>query len=61
MSEQVKVKMPVCIWCEKMVVPTEFFVKFPCPNCGEVTITRCQRCRALSRPYRCPKCGFTGP
>ncbi|HDN62827.1 MAG TPA: DUF1610 domain-containing protein [Candidatus Bathyarchaeota archaeon] len=35
--------------------------KFLCPNCGDITIRRCKRCRVFARPYRCPKCGFTGP
>ncbi|MFQ5998651.1 MAG: zinc finger domain-containing protein [Candidatus Bathyarchaeia archaeon] len=44
-----------------MIIPTENFVKFSCPNCSETVLTRCQRCRTFGRPYRCPKCGFTGP
>jgi len=35
--------------------------QFPCPDCGEVTIGRCARCRDQSVQYKCPKCGFTGP
>lgn len=35
-------------------------VKFPCPDCGEV-ISRCNRCRKQSNPYKCPNCGFEGP
>ncbi|MDH4221712.1 MAG: zinc finger domain-containing protein, partial [Candidatus Bathyarchaeota archaeon] len=32
-----------------------------CPNCGEIDIWRCSKCRKFGRPYRCPKCGFAGP
>jgi Zn-ribbon RNA-binding protein len=35
--------------------------QFPCPNCGEVTIGRCSRCRDQSVMYHCPKCAFEGP
>ncbi|WP_309492133.1 zinc finger domain-containing protein [Candidatus Hecatella orcuttiae] len=56
-----ELKVPTCIWCGKTIIPTEYFVKFPCPNCGGVTITRCERCRKFGRPYKCPKCGFVGP
>jgi predicted RNA-binding Zn-ribbon protein involved in translation (DUF1610 family) len=34
---------------------------FLCPECGQVTIGRCARCRDQSVPYRCPNCGFQGP
>lgn len=34
---------------------------FPCPQCGEVEIGRCGRCRDQSVPYKCPRCGFRGP
>ncbi|RLI05705.1 RNA-binding protein [Candidatus Bathyarchaeota archaeon] len=53
--------MPKCSWCNKTIVPKENFVRFVCPNCGGVTITRCRKCREFGRPYKCPKCGFTGP
>ncbi|OYT55334.1 DUF1610 domain-containing protein [Candidatus Bathyarchaeota archaeon] len=53
--------MPKCSWCNKVIVPKENFVRFPCPNCGGVIIVRCKKCREFGRPYKCPKCGFTGP
>ncbi|MGI0132571.1 MAG: zinc finger domain-containing protein [Thermoplasmata archaeon] len=34
---------------------------FPCPQCGELTLGRCARCRDQSVVYRCPKCSFEGP
>jgi len=37
------------------------FTVFPCPNCGEVEIARCVKCRRLGNPYICEKCGFQGP
>ncbi len=53
--------MITCSWCNKIIFPDENAVKFPCPNCGEVLIWRCELCRKFGRPYKCPKCGFTGP
>ncbi|MFQ6084720.1 MAG: zinc finger domain-containing protein [Candidatus Bathyarchaeia archaeon] len=53
--------MPNCTSCNKPIKPWEKSVRFSCPNCGEVTIRRCERCRLFSRGYRCPKCGFRGP
>ncbi|HTT17160.1 MAG TPA: zinc finger domain-containing protein [Thermoplasmata archaeon] len=35
--------------------------QFLCPNCGEASIGRCDRCRDQSVMYRCPKCSFEGP
>ncbi|AAB98468.1 hypothetical protein MJ_0458.1 [Methanocaldococcus jannaschii DSM 2661] len=51
----------VCISCNAEIAPREKSTKFPCPNCGEVEIVRCERCRKLNNPYKCPKCGFEGP
>ena len=56
-----ELRMPICSSCNKIISPTENFVRFACPNCGEVIIVRCQRCREFGRNYKCPKCGFTGP
>src|SRR5438552_2459128 len=55
------VRMPSCNWCGRMILPREGAVHFPCPQCGEVIIWRCEKCRGFGRPYKCPKCGFTGP
>jgi len=52
---------PICTSCKRPIPPTEKAVKFLCPNCGEVTIWRCSKCRKLSAPYKCVKCGFEGP
>ncbi|MEM3046562.1 MAG: zinc finger domain-containing protein [Candidatus Bathyarchaeia archaeon] len=54
-------KMPNCFWCGRMIAPAEKAVKFPCPSCGKIVIWRCERCRNLGRPYKCPSCGFMGP
>jgi hypothetical protein len=35
--------------------------KFTCPDCGAVTMGRCEQCRDQSIVYKCPKCGFAGP
>ncbi len=53
--------MRLCSSCKKTIEPHEKAVSFKCPNCGAVTIWRCQRCRSLSLPYKCPNCGFEGP
>ncbi|RJS74413.1 DUF1610 domain-containing protein [Candidatus Bathyarchaeota archaeon] len=54
-------EMPRCFWCNRPIPPGDLAVKFPCPNCGKIVIWRCSTCRSLSRPYKCPICGFTGP
>ncbi|TFF63463.1 MAG: hypothetical protein EU521_01605, partial [Promethearchaeota archaeon] len=36
-------------------------VKFRCPNCGDVVIVRCNKCRNIENNYTCPACGFEGP
>ncbi|MDH5461971.1 MAG: zinc finger domain-containing protein [Candidatus Bathyarchaeota archaeon] len=61
MSETTTVSMPICTSCHKIIPPKTRATKFQCPNCGEITIWRCQKCRKFARPYRCPKCGFVGP
>ncbi|MCF2139277.1 MAG: zinc finger domain-containing protein [Candidatus Lokiarchaeota archaeon] len=50
-----------CTSCGKMIQPNENAVHFACPNCGDVLLWRCERCRRFARPYKCPKCGFEGP
>ena len=54
-------KLPVCTSCNRIIPPGTNAMKFPCPNCGEMLIWRCEKCRALARTYKCPKCGFEGP
>jgi len=36
-----------CSSCNKPIPPYERAIKFPCPNCGQTTIIRCERCRKL--------------
>ncbi|MCD6242588.1 DUF1610 domain-containing protein [Candidatus Bathyarchaeota archaeon] len=55
------IEMPKCNSCHRVIQPGTQAVKLPCPNCGEIIIWRCQKCRKFGRPYKCPKCGFTGP
>ena len=33
---------------------------FECPYCNE-KIVRCLKCKKISVPYKCKKCGFEGP
>jgi len=42
------------------VMARKNFVRFKCPNCGEVEIIRCSQCKTASNKYVCT-CGFTGP
>jgi len=50
-----------CISCNEEISMIEGSTVFMCPNCGEVEIVRCGRCRKLMRPWKCPNCGFEGP
>ena len=50
-----------CTSCGKPVPPGMEAATFFCPNCGEILIRRCGKCRGFGRPYKCPKCGFIGP
>ncbi|MCD6341358.1 MAG: DUF1610 domain-containing protein [Thaumarchaeota archaeon] len=59
MSEEVV--LPICTSCKKPIDPHEDAVNFPCPNCGNIKIWRCELCRELAKPYTCPSCGFTVP
>jgi predicted RNA-binding Zn-ribbon protein involved in translation (DUF1610 family) len=34
---------------------------FPCPDCGDAAIGRCDQCRDQSVLYKCEACGFAGP
>lgn len=57
-----EITMPSCSSCNRVISPSEEGVtKFSCPNCGEVLIIRCAKCRYFGNEYQCPKCGFTGP
>jgi len=61
MSIEGEYNPPLCISCGKPIVTFENAAHFYCPNCGEVLIWRCEKCRVFARKYKCPKCGFTGP
>jgi predicted RNA-binding Zn-ribbon protein involved in translation (DUF1610 family) len=50
-----------CTSCGKPILPGAEATKFLCPNCGEILIRRCVKCRKFGRQYKCPKCGFVGP
>ncbi|MCS7120288.1 MAG: zinc finger domain-containing protein [Candidatus Bathyarchaeota archaeon] len=56
-----KSTMPICTSCNRVIGPGVGANKFLCPNCGEITIWRCTKCRSFRRTYRCPGCGFQGP
>ena len=51
--------MDVCTSCNKEV--RSEFASFKCPACGKAKINRCDRCKAISKLYKCPECGFVGP
>jgi hypothetical protein len=42
-------------------MPAEKASKFYCPNCHQVFVWRCEKCRKFSRRYKCINCGFEGP
>jgi predicted RNA-binding Zn-ribbon protein involved in translation (DUF1610 family) len=50
-----------CSTCGIRVESESVWVEFPCPSCGKLVITRCERCKRLENPYTCPGCGFRGP
>ncbi|MHA1410030.1 MAG: zinc finger domain-containing protein [Candidatus Odinarchaeia archaeon] len=52
---------PVCTCTGKIIAPDEKAVHFSCPNCGEITIWRSEKCRLFGTKYKCVKCGFEGP
>jgi predicted RNA-binding Zn-ribbon protein involved in translation (DUF1610 family) len=55
------ISLPLCASCSRPVKPGERAVKFLCPNCHQVLIWRCEKCRKFSRRYKCSDCGFEGP
>ena len=61
MSEKATLSLVTCTSCGKPIQPRTEATKFLCPECGEIQIKRCGRCRKFSRTYSCPKCGFSGP
>jgi hypothetical protein len=61
LAVEMKLEVPVCTSCGKEITPREHATHFVCPNCGEEIIWRCESCRVLSVPYKCPKCGWEGP
>ena len=61
MSESETIVTPICSCCNKIIKPTENAIRFNCPQCGDVVIWRCEKCKKFSRNYRCPKCDFIGP
>ncbi|MBD3192439.1 MAG: RNA-binding protein [Candidatus Heimdallarchaeota archaeon] len=55
-------EMPSCSSCFRKISPNDIgSVKFRCPECGDVVIVRCSRCRNLGNDFKCPACGFEGP
>ncbi|MCK4497658.1 RNA-binding protein [Candidatus Bathyarchaeota archaeon] len=55
------VSTPICTSCNRTIPPGTESLRCNCPNCGEIVIWRCQKCRQFGREYKCPKCGFRGP
>ncbi|MEM2970571.1 MAG: zinc finger domain-containing protein, partial [Candidatus Bathyarchaeia archaeon] len=49
MSEGKTASMPTCTSCNRIIGPGAEATKFPCPNCGEITIWRCSKCREFRR------------
>ena len=62
MSEkQQSAQLPVCSSCNKPIMPGDKASRFNCPECGDILVWRCEKCRKFSREYRCINCGFEGP
>lgn len=61
MSEKPTLSLVTCTSCGKPIQPGTQATKFFCPDCGEIQIKRCGKCRQFGRTYGCPKCGFSGP
>ncbi|MHA1792305.1 MAG: zinc finger domain-containing protein [Promethearchaeota archaeon] len=58
---KISIKQKRCSGCGQLIHPTENAVSFPCPNCGDTQIWRCEKCRRFAHPYTCIKCNATGP
>ncbi|MHA1698095.1 MAG: zinc finger domain-containing protein, partial [Promethearchaeota archaeon] len=52
------VKQQRCTGCGQLIHPTENAVSFPCPQCGDTWIWRCEKCRKFAHPYKCINCSF---
>jgi Zn-ribbon RNA-binding protein len=61
MEKSSSLSLTTCTSCGKPIPPGTEATKFLCPNCGEIQMKRDGKCRKFGRPYKCPKCGFTGP
>jgi len=61
MSLEIEYNPPKCTSCNKNIMSFEAAVYFPCPQCGETIIWRCEKCRKFAREYVCKSCGFRGP
>ncbi len=60
MSKEINISR--CTSCNSLISPSEEgATRFRCPNCGEVMIIRCSKCRLFGNDYVCPKCNFEGP
>ena len=56
------IDMPRCTSCNRVISPSdEGDTRFSCPNCNDVLIIRCPKCRLFGNDYICPKCNFKGP
>jgi LSD1 subclass zinc finger protein len=58
---QKSIALPVCTSCNRPIMPSEAASKFHCPNCQQVFVWRCEKCRKFSREYKCVNCSFEGP
>jgi hypothetical protein len=54
-------KPPRCTSCHKPILPGDEMTSFYCPQCGQVLIWRCSKCRKGAVRYKCVNCGFEGP
>lgn len=50
-----------CTSCGKRIESEKNWVEFACPQCGKVSILRCEKCKRLENTYECQDCSFIGP
>ncbi|TAL47216.1 DUF1610 domain-containing protein [archaeon] len=53
--------MMKCTTCNTDVLAKKNFVRFNCPDCGQVEIVRCLECKQRNAKYSCSGCAFQGP
>ncbi|MBR9689613.1 MAG: RNA-binding protein [Candidatus Altiarchaeota archaeon] len=50
-----------CTTCKNDISTIKGSTEFKCPECGEVDIFRCGKCRSSAKQWKCSNCSFEGP